>query len=279
MKTSGLWKDDKYDCSDWYSGQLMPPPEDGMFWDHVLIGEGSIWKRETHCKLTQDSGLIFWRDMMSAFESKPHNDAIVYFVVSPLEGPAYRICQDDELQAMGGVHALERVLERQSYWFVHVGQIGVKQHQYGVTFQDSELAKLPEPPEDAWQTGRLNPAFGKSEIEKRAFREVFQAIQRMLDTWKSNEGITVEAYALKELKISAQRLMSLTTGLRALKRVHDVLEVTIVKFWYESVWRSKPMPSDHAFVLAEYSFKLPLQLRWATDERLISVEILPLASC
>ena len=65
---------------------------------------------------------------------------------------------------------------------------------YGVTFQDADLAQLPETPEDAWQTGRLNPAFGKSEIEKLAFREVFQAIQRMLDTWKTYEDTVVEAY-------------------------------------------------------------------------------------
>ena len=87
----------------------------------------------------------------------------------------------------------------------------------------------------------------------------------------------MEAYALKELKISPQRLVSLTTGLYALKRVHDVLEVTIVKFWYDSGWLSKPVPSD--LVLAEYSFKIPLQLRWATDQRLIGVEILHAASC
>ena len=197
-------------------------------------------------------------DHMSESESTPRSNAIVYFVVSPLEGPGYRTCEDDELQAIGGVHALERILERQSYWFVHLGQIGVTQNYYGATFQDADLAQLPEPPEHAWQTGRLNPAFGKSEIEKRAFREVFQAIQRMLDTWKTNEGTVVDAYALKELKISPERLVSLTTGLCALKRVHDVLEVTALKFWYDSVWPSKPVPSEDV-VLAEYSFKIPLQ--------------------
>jgi hypothetical protein len=91
----------------------------------------------------------------------------------------------------------------------------------GVTFQDSELAKLPEPPEGTWQTGRLNPAFRQSDIEKRAFQEVFQAIQRMLDSWRTTDGTTVESFALKELKISAPRLVSLTTGLCALKKVHE----------------------------------------------------------
>jgi hypothetical protein len=194
------------------------------------------------------------------------------------EGPAYRICGDDELQALGGVHALERHLENQSYWFARMGRISLSLNPYGTTFQDSDLAKLPEPPEDAWQTGRLNPSFGRSEIEKRVFKEVFRAIQRLLHLWTTGDGIAVEAYALKELKISAARLVSLTTGLCALKHVHDLVEVTVVKFWYDSLWLSKPVPIAD-LVLAEYSFKIPLQLRWAADQRLISVQILPIASC
>jgi hypothetical protein len=214
---------------------------------------------------------------MSESESSLRIEAIVYFVVSPVNGPDYHIYVDDDLQAMGGVHVLERHLESNSYWFVHLGQIGARQDHGGVTFADSDLGQLPDPPESAWQTGRLNPAFGKSEIEKRAFKEIFQAIQRMLDTWKTNEGTAVDAYALKELKISPRRLVSLTTGLCALKRVHDVLEVTAVKFWYDSGWPSKPVPGE--LVLAEYALKIPLQLRWAADQRLISVEILPAALC
>jgi hypothetical protein len=145
---------------------------------------------------------------MSEPESKSNTEAIVYFVISPHEGPAYRICGDDDLQVLGGVHALERHLENQSYWFARMGQISLNLNPNGATFQDSDLAKLPEPPEDAWQTGRLNPSFGRSEIEKRAFKEVFQAIQRLLDLWRTDDGITGEAYALKELKISAARLVS-----------------------------------------------------------------------
>jgi hypothetical protein len=215
---------------------------------------------------------------MSESESKLNAEAIVYFVISPLEGPAYRICGDDDLQAVGGVHALERRLENESYWFARMGQISFNLNSDGITFQDSELAKLPEPLEGAWHTGRLNPAFRQSEVEKRAFQEVFQAIQRMLDSWRTSDGTTVESFALKELKISAPRLVSLTTGLCALKKVHELVEVTAVKFWYDSQWLSKPVPIDE-LVLAEYSFRIPLQLRWAADHRLISVQILPTAYC
>jgi hypothetical protein len=215
---------------------------------------------------------------MSESESKLNAEAVVYFVISPLEGPAYRICGDDDLQAVGGVHALERRLENESYWFARMGQISLQLNSDGVTFQDSELAKLPEPLEGAWQTGRLNPAYRQSEVEKRAFQEVFQAIQRMLDSWRTTDGTTVESFALKELKISAPWLVSLTTGLCALKKVHELVEVTAVKFWYDSQWLSKPVPIDE-LVLAEYSFKVPLQLRWAADHHLISVHILRTASC
>jgi hypothetical protein len=215
---------------------------------------------------------------MSESESKLNAEAVVYFVISPLEGPAYRICGDDDLQAVGGVHALERRLENESYWFARMGQISLQLNSDGVTFQDTELAKLPEPLEGAWQTGRLNPAYRQSEVEKRAFQEVFQAIQRMLDSWRTTDGTTVESFALKELKISAPRLVSLTTGLCALKKVHELVEVTAVKFWYDSQWLSKPVPIDE-LVLAEYSFKVPLQLRWAADHHLISVHILRTASC
>lgn len=100
----------------------------------------------------------------------------------------------------------------------------------------------------------------------------------MLDSGRTSDGTTVEAYALKELKISAPLLVSLTTGLCALKKVHDLVEVTAVKFWYDSLWLSKPAPIGD-LVLAEYSFRIPLQLRWAADHRLISVQILPTASC
>lgn len=215
---------------------------------------------------------------MSKPESNPNSEAIVYFLISPLESPGYRIWDDDDLQALGGVHALERHLENQSYWFARMGQISLNQNPDGATFQDSDLAKLPEPLENEWKIGRLNPSFGQSEIQKQAFKEAFQAVQGLLDLWRTNDGTTVEAYALKELKISAPRLVSLTTGLCALKKIHDIVEVTVVKFWYDPLWLSKPVPLDE-FVLAEYSFKIPLQLHWSADRRLISVRICPIATC
>jgi hypothetical protein len=59
---------------------------------------------------------------------------------------------------VGGVHALERRLENESYWFARMGQISLNLNSDGVTFQDSELAKLSEPLEGAWHTGRERTA-------------------------------------------------------------------------------------------------------------------------
>lgn len=61
---------------------------------------------------------------------------------------------------LGGVHALERHLEKQSYWVARMGQISLNLNPDGATFQDSDLAKLPEPLENEWKIGRLNPSFG-----------------------------------------------------------------------------------------------------------------------
>jgi len=54
--------------------------------------------------------------MSEALVSVDHEGS-VYFVVSPNNGPGYRVYLEDDLQAVGGVHAVERALESESYWF------------------------------------------------------------------------------------------------------------------------------------------------------------------
>jgi hypothetical protein len=63
MEISGLWANDRYDFSSWYRGELVPP-ENREFWDHILIGEGSLWQRSTDCQLTQYTSLVFWADKL-----------------------------------------------------------------------------------------------------------------------------------------------------------------------------------------------------------------------
>jgi len=64
MENSRLWVNGKYDCSGWYCGDHMPPQEDRTFWDHVLIGEGSLLDKKAKTLRVQDSSLIFWRDKL-----------------------------------------------------------------------------------------------------------------------------------------------------------------------------------------------------------------------
>ena len=65
MQNSGLWTDGKYDTSSWYCGGLLPPQEQRAFWDHVLIGEGSLSQSGADWNRIQDSGMIFWRDKLA----------------------------------------------------------------------------------------------------------------------------------------------------------------------------------------------------------------------
>ena len=48
MENSRLWKDGKYDCSAWSSGNFLPRNryEEEIFWDHVCIAEGTAWMSE-----------------------------------------------------------------------------------------------------------------------------------------------------------------------------------------------------------------------------------------
>jgi len=130
-------------------------------------------------------------------------ELVVYLVFSPEGGPGYRVYTDEDIQVSGGIHGIERILEEESYWFAQLGKILGELGPHGVTFHDSEIAKLPKLPESAWATGRRHPAFGGLELERQVFRSTFQAVERMLDSWKREQDGTVDAYALKELLLNA----------------------------------------------------------------------------
>jgi hypothetical protein len=207
------------------------------------------------------------------------NEAIVYFVVSPERGPEERIYEDEDLQAVGGVHALEMLLERQSYWFVQLGEVRGEPGSYGVTFPRSEFARLPEPPEHKWRVGRRNPAFHGSELERSIFAAAFEAIEHTLDSWKKrDQDGAVEAYALKELKINCDRLLTLISALLIVPKVYEMAEIDMIKFWYDPSWPEPHLPDDD-LILAEYSIPMPLQVEWSADEKLVRVKVLPIASC
>jgi|SRR5579863_601422 len=206
------------------------------------------------------------------------SQAIVYFVVSPERGPEERIYEDEDVQAAGGIHALELLLERQSYWFVQLGEVRGELGPYGVSFPDSEFARLPAPPENKWRVGRRNPAFRGSELERRVFEIAFEAVEHTLDSWKKlDQDGAVEAYALKELKINRNRLLALISALRIVPKVYEIVEIAIIKFWYDPEWPAPHLPGD--LVLAEYPIKMALQIGWSAGDRVVRVDVIPIASC
>jgi hypothetical protein len=203
-------------------------------------------------------------------------EAIVYLVVSPANGPGHRIYCDEDIQALGGIHSIEQALQNESYWYVRLGKIRGEAGRYGVTFLQSDFGKLPEPSESEWKTGRCNLAFRSSDVERHVFRAAFRAVAHMLDAWKQRKDGEVQAYALKELKISQQRLVCATRVLQTLPRIHEIAEITVIKFWYDSAW---PQPQFPDLVLGEFSFRIPLQFRRSSDDEMFVVDVLPLASC
>ena len=80
--------------------------------------------------------------------------------------------------------------------------------------------------------------------------------------WSSRDGIEVNAYALKELKIGSECLASLTCGLHNLQRVQEIVRVT-VKYWYdllgplkqsfEQVGNPRPSPEGRAQLQTGFS--------------------------
>ena len=58
-------------------------------------------------------------------------------MIESAHGPGYQIYTEEELEALGGVHALDRTLESESYWFVHLGRVT------GVPVSGSVYAMLP----------------------------------------------------------------------------------------------------------------------------------------
>jgi hypothetical protein len=81
----------------------------------------------------------------NAWTRYPMIEAIVYFVASPDEGPQHRIYDDEDIQALGGVHAIERLLEKESYWFIRLGETRGQLSPAGVCYGLDTFARLPTP--------------------------------------------------------------------------------------------------------------------------------------
>ena len=62
MENSRLWKDGKYDCAGWSSGNLLPrdEKEDSKFWDHIEVAEGTRFTPDAESFRSKDTGKVFW---------------------------------------------------------------------------------------------------------------------------------------------------------------------------------------------------------------------------
>ena len=204
-------------------------------------------------------------------------ELIVYSVISPDRGPRHRVFDEEDIQASGGIHAIERSLEKESYWFVRLGEIRGEADPGGVTYKDEELSALTAPPKASWQIGRRNPSFRRPDLERHVFTATFEAFERLLNSWSREEDGVVDAYALKELTISSECLLSLTNGLHNLQHVHEIARITVIKYWYDVEW---PEPHEPDLLLAEYSLDVPFRVQWASaSEEIVNARVLQLSSC
>jgi hypothetical protein len=135
-------------------------------------------------------------------------ELVVYSVVSPESGRAHRVYDEEDIQAAGGIHALERTLERDCYWFARLGEFKGEVGDCGATYIYAEYSKLTSSPEVAWRIGMRNPAYREAELERLLFQATFEAIETLLKSWNREEDGVVDAYALKELKLTRECLGS-----------------------------------------------------------------------
>ena len=95
--------------------------------------------------------------------------------------------------------------------------------------------------------------------------------------WNYAVDGTIDAYALKELGISSEFLVSLANGLQNLRQVYEVVHITVIKHWYDPSW-STPHTFEDLF-LSEFSLDIPFQVQWSTGEEIVEVQVFPLAFC
>ena len=214
---------------------------------------------------------------MNSAEGAHSMELVVYAMVSPSQGLTYPVYSEEDIQSLGGIHAIERILEKDSYWFVRLGIIFGEADPRGITYADTEFSKLVIPPhQDTWQIGKRNPGYRGSELERIVFKAIYGCVERFLQSWNWECSGLVYAYALKELRIHAQCLILLSNCLKSMRQAHEVVHVTVTKYWYGSDW---PEPHEADLALAELSFDIPFRVQWAGGEEIIDVQVLRPSLC
>jgi hypothetical protein len=191
-----------------------------------------------------------------------------------------RIYEDAELQAMGGAHVLELELQCGSYWYSFLGRVVGERPAGGKwMMQSSALAARSTPAVSAMHPGRCHPGFRTGDLERWVFDAIGEAIQTELDKWEEPDDRDVNAYGFKSISITRDEVASIAAVLRANKPAHCVLEIQLIKYWYDPTWGSGGVP-DTDLITDEFAVSIPLRVRWSTmKDGLVTADVLRLNSC
>jgi hypothetical protein len=77
-------------------------------------------------------------------------------------------------------------------------------------------------------------------------------------------------YAVKEIRISPNRLSSISSALTSIRRAYEVVGITVLKYWYEVLVRFI-VENDMPIVC------IPLQLRLCSAEKVIATDVLSIS--
>jgi hypothetical protein len=204
-------------------------------------------------------------------------ELVVYSCHCVDHGPEQRVFDEDDIRAAGGIIGVETELQRDCYWFVRLGMIEAQQGSSGWSFTDEAIAELVVPNLSAWRLGRRNPASRRGAFERHVFETLFLDLSAFLKGWNHEEEGSINAYVIKRIDISPDRISSIASALTPIRRAHDVVDMTVLKYWYDPDWKIT-YPSED-LILAELSVSIPVRLRLDGAEGAIVTDILPSSSC
>ena len=203
-------------------------------------------------------------------------ELVVYSSHCVEHGPELHIFDEEAIRAAGGIFGVETELRRDSYFFVRLGTIEGQQSASGWSCPDEALAALPEADPSAWHLGRRNPSFQRGQLEREIFQSLFQSLSDFLKSWNYKEDELINAHVIKEIKIGPNHISSIASALTSIRRAHDVIGVTVIKYWYDPEWETA-WPSDD-LILAEFPLAVPVQFRWGNGERVVATDIVVTSS-
>jgi hypothetical protein len=111
---------------------------------------------------------------------------------------------------------------------------------------------------------------------KFVFKAIYGCVERFLESWRWELSGLVYAYALMELRIDAECLILLINNLKCMRQTHQIVHVTVKKYWYGSDW---PEFQEADLALAEFSFDIPSRVKWSAGEEIVDVQILRPSLC